>query len=270
MSDRSVVLTLTLAAAVVLPRPGAAQGTVADYERADTVAERTDGLVVDLVEAPHWIAGNRFWYRKSVKGGNVFVLVDATAAQKRPAFDHEKIATGLSAATGHQYTAVTLPFRTITFGDGDRVIDVEVDGVVWRCSLAESNCAPGDAAPGGRGGAAGGGRGGGGRGGVAVADEAAGAAISRRSCSAAATGEENSRVNDESHESRRTAAQSVHPRLQHLDQAVGSADAMPLSLDARSDACDLRSVSWSRFADDRLLSRDSRSTARINCQIVAD
>src|SRR4051812_7754508 len=70
----------------------AAQGTAADYDRASTVAERTEGLVLNLAETPHWIPGNKFWYRKTVKGGAEFVLVDSATAQRRPAFDHDKVA----------------------------------------------------------------------------------------------------------------------------------------------------------------------------------
>ena len=60
--SRSVFLVvLSLAMALLVPSAGAAQGTAADYERAAAVAERTDGLVVDVPETPHWISPTRFW-----------------------------------------------------------------------------------------------------------------------------------------------------------------------------------------------------------------
>src|SRR5262249_35444443 len=124
-----------------LATSSAAQGTAADYERASTVAERTDGLVLDLADTPHWIAGNKFWYRKTVKGGAEFVLVDAATAQRRPAFDHDKLATVLGTATKHTYTATTLPFTTLMFVDGEGAIDVVVDSATWRCTLAQVRCA---------------------------------------------------------------------------------------------------------------------------------
>src|SRR5262249_9163941 len=144
------------------------QGTAADYERASTVAERTEGLVVDLAETPHWIAANRFWYRKVVKGGAEFVLVDAATAQRRPAFDHDKVATGLGAATHHAYTATTLPFTTIAFADGEGAIDVTVDNANWRCALAQVRCARVSDAPQNAGRGQGGAGRGGGRGGAPV------------------------------------------------------------------------------------------------------
>src|SRR5262245_63735714 len=172
MRRYSIPLALVVAAVTTLPATSAAQGTASDYQRADSVAERTDGLVLDVPDAPHWIAGNRFWYRKTVKGGNVFVLVDAAAAQKRPAFDHDRIAVAIGAATQHTYTGVTLPFRTIAFVDNDRAIDVTVDNFVWRCALAAACTKQGPADDDGRAGR-GGGRGagpvdeGGGRGNIA-------------------------------------------------------------------------------------------------------
>src|SRR5262245_65445537 len=158
---RTVILLMVAAAGV--PITAAAQGTAADYERASTVTERTEGLVLDLAETPHWISGTKFWYRKIVKGGAEFVLVDAASAQRRPAFDHDKIATVLGTTTKHSYTATTLPFTTLAFVDGEGAINVAVDGANWRCTLAQVRCARlGDAAQaGGRGpGSQGPGRGG--------------------------------------------------------------------------------------------------------------
>jgi dipeptidyl aminopeptidase/acylaminoacyl peptidase len=120
----------------LVPSTALAQGTAADYDRADRISERTDGLTLDVPDAPHWISPARFWYRKSVQGGNAFMLVDATTAQKRPAFDHDRIATALNAVTHRNDTGVTLPFSTITFVDDDRAIEVTVEKNTWRCTLA--------------------------------------------------------------------------------------------------------------------------------------
>ena len=137
LSSACVLLSAALAA---IPSTVAAQGRSADYERADTLAERTDGLVVGVPEAPHWLSGNRFWHRKTVTGGNTFVLVDIAAASKQSAFDHEQMAAAIGAATRHTYTGVTLPFRTFAFVEEDRAIEFSVDGFVWRCTLASPAC----------------------------------------------------------------------------------------------------------------------------------
>jgi dipeptidyl aminopeptidase/acylaminoacyl peptidase len=113
----------------------------ADYERAESVRQRLEGLVVGAPETPTWLDSSRFWYRKSVRGGNEFVLVDATTLAKRPAFDHARLAAALAAATPRRLTPVTLPFNTFQLVDSARAIEVMVDSVRWRCTLAEYSCA---------------------------------------------------------------------------------------------------------------------------------
>jgi len=78
----------------------------------------------------------RFWYRKTVKGGHEFILVDAEKATKRPAFDHEKLAAALNKETGEKFTATTLPFRAIRFVDDEKAIGFEYRGSAWRFDLA--------------------------------------------------------------------------------------------------------------------------------------
>src|ERR1017187_8958713 len=92
--------------------PLRAQGTLADYQRGQA-------LVVDVPGAANWIgATDHFWYTRSVKGGTEFVLVDAGGATKKAAFDHEKLAAAISAASGKPYTALNLPFAPQTGGRG--------------------------------------------------------------------------------------------------------------------------------------------------------
>ena len=119
---RLVATTIVLAVLLVSSLPALAQGTIADYQRAMGLRDRFDGLTVDVPEAANWIEEtNRFWYRKSVAGGNEFVLFDAATLEKGPAFDHERVATALSEGAEEPYTAVTLPFRTFEFvDDGER------------------------------------------------------------------------------------------------------------------------------------------------------
>src|SRR5207248_5132113 len=103
----------------LLPFAVYGQVTQADYERAAGFRTKFQGLAVNIVDRPTWIGKtSRFWYRKSLKGGNEFILVDAETLTKTPAFDHEKLAASLSNATGRKYTAVTLPFMAINFEIG--------------------------------------------------------------------------------------------------------------------------------------------------------
>jgi dipeptidyl aminopeptidase/acylaminoacyl peptidase len=146
----------------------AAQGTIADYQRAMSLRDRYDKLVPGIPDLPRFIEKtNRFYYRRTVKGGHEFVLVDAATGERRPAFDHEKLAASLAAALNRPITAIDLPFTIFTFAEGERAIEFTVAqpdtpppaGPQFRCSLDGYTCR-GQEATGGRGGR--GGRGGGG------------------------------------------------------------------------------------------------------------
>ncbi len=141
-------------------------GIRADYERAASLRERVNNKAVNVIADNGWIEGTtKFWYRKSVPGGSSFVLADAATAAKAPAFDHARLATVLSAATGNTYTDVTLPFSTITWVDNQQTIEFGVGGGPaaqrWRCTLTTYDCTRVAGAPGQAGGRAGGRAGGG-------------------------------------------------------------------------------------------------------------
>jgi dipeptidyl aminopeptidase/acylaminoacyl peptidase len=97
-------------------------------------------LTEEVADPATWIDAGRFYYRTSTGGGHEFVLVDVGTRQKRPAFDHQKIAAALSGATGERYTAARLPFTTFQFVDGERAIEMRAGDGTWRCSLGEYTC----------------------------------------------------------------------------------------------------------------------------------
>jgi len=133
----------------LLPATIFAQGTLADYERAAGLRNKLQGLTVNVPERATWIEKtSRFWYRKSVKGGYEFVLVDAETLAKRPAFDHEKLAAALATVVppgDEAITALRLPFNEITFVDGERAIEVNAGQARWRCDLTAYACKKSDA-----------------------------------------------------------------------------------------------------------------------------
>lgn len=141
-----------VATGILLPSAANAQGTPADYARALALRARYEGAATDIAGAPTAIGRtHRFWYRKSVKGGEQFMLIDADTKQKQPAFDHDKVARALSGATGNSYTALTLPFTSIAFTEDGAAFTATVAGAPYRCSVADSSCRKADAGP--RGGA---------------------------------------------------------------------------------------------------------------------
>src|SRR5437899_7746020 len=110
------------------------QGTSADYQRARGLPDKFEGLALNIPGPANWIgATSRFWYRRSVQGGSEFVLVDAGTLARKPAFDHEKLAASLSAATGQKYKAVTLPFSEFTLVDKEQAVQFAAVGSLWKC-----------------------------------------------------------------------------------------------------------------------------------------
>jgi len=135
------------AASLVLGAASAgAQGTAADYDRALGLRERWQYLTENLADPATWIENTpRFHYRKTVRGGFQFVVVDADTRQKRPAFDHDKLGAALSKARGEQYVALRLPFNSFRFADAERSIEMNVGGRAWTCRLADYACEMRDA-----------------------------------------------------------------------------------------------------------------------------
>ena len=133
-----------VAAAMVFAAVSArAQGTAADYARALELRDRWMYLTTNLAESASWVGDTqRFSYRKTVRGGFQFVVVDATTLDKRAAFDHEKLAAALSKETGETYTALRLPFDDFRFSPDERSIDVGFTGRFLSCRLTDYVCTP--------------------------------------------------------------------------------------------------------------------------------
>lgn len=114
-----------------------AQGKLEDYERARTLREKYESQALNVPDRAVWVGKtSRFWYRKTVRGGHEFVLVDAEKQFKSPAFDHERLAEALNKQTGEKFTARTLPFRSINFVEDGKFLEFEFSDSVWRCELS--------------------------------------------------------------------------------------------------------------------------------------
>jgi dipeptidyl aminopeptidase/acylaminoacyl peptidase len=136
--------------AVLLATPSllSAQGTKADYERANALRKKLANSTINVPGSVTWLEGDRFYYRKSVKGGHEFVLVDAATGKKGPAFDHERLATALSTANHAKYSATTLPLVDFQFADGEKAITFTATASDWKCTLSDYACTKSPAAPG--------------------------------------------------------------------------------------------------------------------------
>jgi dipeptidyl-peptidase-4 len=120
-----------------------AQLATEDYARAEGVLPwNAVKLAFHLDVEPHWIeASDRFWYRSEDTSGKKFVLVDPEKNTSQAAFDHERLAKGLSEASGKSYEANKLPFDSFAFAAREQSIDITVGDVRWVCGIEAYRCA---------------------------------------------------------------------------------------------------------------------------------
>jgi len=114
-----------------------AQDVVSDYERAFNMRKTTTNKVFKDRFTEHWLEDNtRFWYRNDLPGEKrEFILVDAKAGTRLPAFDHERLAKALGKANGQQVRADQLPIEKPEFSDSGSQLTFTAKGKKWKCDL---------------------------------------------------------------------------------------------------------------------------------------
>ena len=118
-----------------------AQGTAADYERANGLKAKYEAAAIDIAGVPSWIGNtHRLWYRKLTRGVNVYMIFDADTKQKNAAFDHDKIAASLSKLTNNPYKSNDLTLPQLRFDNNITSFTTTIDNVVVRCTIADSAC----------------------------------------------------------------------------------------------------------------------------------
>ena len=129
-----------LALLLITPLAAHAQGTLDDYQRANNMRSRCEGLVYNKQIKPHWQPQNsRFWYRNDLRDGKQFILVDAEPPTRRLAFDHEKLARALSIVADQKYSATKLPFDSIEFTDCN-TIRFKIEDNLFKYDLLTNKC----------------------------------------------------------------------------------------------------------------------------------
>ena len=124
---------LALVPALFITAAAFAQGTKADYERADSLAKRTEGKVFRSRVEPHWLpGGDSFWYRVEIaqaKFENVFV--DCVKGERRTGYEPPADA-GKPAALVEPHASRASDEQTqITF-----INKTDADAVCWWMSTS--------------------------------------------------------------------------------------------------------------------------------------
>ncbi|NQV24085.1 MAG: DPP IV N-terminal domain-containing protein [Rhodopirellula sp.] len=124
---------------VMLPAIAVAQGTLADYDRANSLRETTRNTVFRQKVEPNWTAdGKRLWYRIEVAPGEFeFVIVNAIVGTRELAFDQQELAKQLADATKKSVIAERLPFQRLVLINDEDAIEFSAFSGVWKYDRGE-------------------------------------------------------------------------------------------------------------------------------------
>ncbi len=111
------------------------------YRTADRLLRHHRGeLVLGGKVQPRWVdGGTSFWYTVDTEKGRQFILADPAEGTRKPAFDHERLAAALEAASGREIDQGALPFGLFTLTA--EAVEFDALGEHWRCELGDYACA---------------------------------------------------------------------------------------------------------------------------------
>ncbi|GAO31965.1 S9 family peptidase [Geofilum rubicundum] len=115
-----------------------AQITKEDYQRADAVSKFRDLVLNDVLEL-NWIdSSSVFWYKTRVAPDTVrFYIVDAQKQEKRPAFNHERLALALREALKTNGRANRLTLEQLKLSADIKSFTFEHKDSVWKCHMED-------------------------------------------------------------------------------------------------------------------------------------
>ena len=141
--NRSVFLTRqmfgTIGMVLLMASGGSAQEIFqSDASQAANRAPQAEAKIYRDRIDPHWLPGNnQFWYRiETGPGTHEFILVDAIAASRTPAFDHARLAGRLVQAGVAGAKADQLPVDQLEFFPAERRVEFQAGGRQWSYDTA--------------------------------------------------------------------------------------------------------------------------------------
>ncbi|HEY8937127.1 MAG TPA: DPP IV N-terminal domain-containing protein [Cyclobacteriaceae bacterium] len=128
-------------AAIWLTTHVSAQGTLADYQRAESISSLFKNKVFNDPHDFNWHEGSTFfWYKNTSRTGDEFLLVDVIKKTQKPAFDHSKLAKVLSQKLNKNIDAHKLPFDKIELSKDLKTFSFRADSAKLKCTLPSYAC----------------------------------------------------------------------------------------------------------------------------------
>ncbi|MDW7695989.1 DPP IV N-terminal domain-containing protein [Flammeovirgaceae bacterium SG7u.111] len=108
-----------------------AQGTLADFKRADSLREAFKNKVYYSPQRFHWQDKSTLWYSNQTAEGTEYMLVDVLEKKKEKAFDHEKLAATLSQESNSEVKSFALEIKDLKFSKEENSFSFEWKDSTW-------------------------------------------------------------------------------------------------------------------------------------------
>jgi dipeptidyl aminopeptidase/acylaminoacyl peptidase len=115
--------------------------TAQDYARAESfLRQNLEGKALGVGIRPSLLPDGRFWYRTAFADGYEFIMVDPDSWARERAFNHDRLARGITTLTGESYEPFDLPFTSFELVRNGRAMEFRVDGQGLVCDLRGYIC----------------------------------------------------------------------------------------------------------------------------------
>ncbi|MBM3458730.1 MAG: hypothetical protein FJX77_09390, partial [Armatimonadetes bacterium] len=146
MVRRDTLLVLLAVTGAVAGRPARAQATQVDFRGAAAFASRITNRIYRAPVQPQWVAGgNQFFYRNDLAGGRrEFWLVRPATKERRPLFDHARLAEALSRTLGRPLQPDRLPLGPLELvsREGRTLLRIQVEARSFEVDLERYEVRP--------------------------------------------------------------------------------------------------------------------------------
>lgn len=106
-----------------------AQGTLADFKRAEAVDSLFKNKVYNAPSTFNWIGDSLLWYVNTTAKGKEYLVVDTDKKQQNPAFDQVKLAKALSELLDKKIKPYELSIKDLEYGKGFSQLTFSTDSL---------------------------------------------------------------------------------------------------------------------------------------------